>query len=133
MSYKISQAYNVLKEAWTRNLYDMFGLEQYLLHQEVIQCFKSYMWNGIEILKHSRGFSGIFSGPQKRMMWLSEEADRICIGEKKVIDTEDVQKAGGLDAIKGEMSMMKAVHSLAILRSVATLTHRYSHSRPRHR
>ena len=109
MSYKISQAYNVLKEAWTRNLYDMFGLEQYLLHQEVIQCFKSYMWNGIELLKHSRGFSGIFSGPQKRKMWLSEEGDRICIGEKKVIDMEDVQKAGGLDAIKGEISRMKAV------------------------
>ena len=103
MSHKISQAYNVLKEAWTRNLYDMFGLEQYLLHQEVIQCFKSYMWNGIDILKHSRGFSGIFSGPQKRKVWLSEEADRICIGEKKVMDTEDVEKLGGLDAIKGEL------------------------------
>ena len=93
MSGLVQTAFEVLSDPWERSIYDWFGLEQYLLHLKVIQCFKNYMWTGIDIIKHPRK-----GRPRKRMMWLSPDADRINTAKVRIME---ITTPGQKDAIKG--------------------------------
>ena len=53
-SVQISTAYECLSDPWEREIYDWFGLEEYLVHLKVLQIFKNHMTTGIDLVKHGR-------------------------------------------------------------------------------
>lgn len=53
-SNRLQNAYNCLSNPWERYLYDWFGMNRFLIHKKVVECFKNYLLSGIEIIKHPK-------------------------------------------------------------------------------
>lgn len=86
----IQKAYQCLMDDWERTLYDEMGLEQYLVHEKVVQCFINYMVTGISVRKHPRKTHGagplksIFKGMsiKKKHFWLDVDHLHFCTAKK---------------------------------------------------
>lgn len=92
MTDDIRTAFKVLSDPWEREIYDWFGLEQYLIHSNVISCFKNYLISGLDLIKHPRkGY------PRKRKVWLDPDCTEIKSFKSRVM--EDM--SSGKEKIKG--------------------------------
>jgi len=96
MSHLVQTAFRVLSDPWEREIYTWFGLEQYLLHVKVIQCFISFLLAGVDLIKHPKGFGW----PRKRVLWLTSDLREIKTFKRRVTD-DDKNAAALSDKAKG--------------------------------
>ena len=81
----VQQAFECLMDKWERMIYDWFGHAQYLQHRKVIQCFKNYMWTGIDIKKFVGGGGWFKNNTSMMRLWMSPDGVSLCIGKEQIM------------------------------------------------
>lgn len=90
MTGRLQTAYEVLSDTWQRTLYDWLKLEQFLLHTQVVVCFKNYLNTGIHVKKHGR--KGLKYFPKKRFLWTDRECLVINTAEKRIVEATEKEE-----------------------------------------
>ena len=64
---KIKLAYETLSDTWERWVYDWFGLDEYVMHKSVLECFGSELKRGVDVqAPRKRVF-------RKKVLWCSQD------------------------------------------------------------
>jgi hypothetical protein len=88
MSNLIATAFKTLSDPWEKQCYSYFGLEQYLVHCNVLKCFKAFLVNGVLLIKHPRT-----GWPRRRMVWLDPDQLEIRSNKKRVYTDQSTPKS----------------------------------------
>jgi len=94
-STQIGQAYQALFDPWERRLYDKMGVQQYLIHANVVQCFINYLVTGIWVKKHPHSrkkYGWKIIDRQfvlRRFFWLSTDHQHLNIAKKRNLEPSE--------------------------------------------
>jgi len=95
---QLGQAYHILSDKFERSLYDIMGVEQYLIHANVIQCFINYLVTGCKVKKHPRKTYTSWKFIDRRfvrnrLFWLSTDHKHLNVARKRNLEPTEAEMA----------------------------------------